>query len=61
THLPSSLRSDEGLRNYIHSIDIKYPVLEAHVARKVGNLPDLIKEHEEAVKKLEAVLAKYLK
>nr|CAG8564674.1 9253_t:CDS:10 [Entrophospora candida] len=60
-HLPSSLRSDEGLRNYIHSLDIKYPVLEAHVARKVGNLPDLIKEHEEAVKKLEAVLAKYLK
>jgi calcium permeable stress-gated cation channel len=34
---------------------------QAHIGRDMGNLPDLLEEHEKAVKRLEKYLAVYLK
>lgn len=61
TNVPKSLQSDTALSNLLASIGLPYPTTEVHIGRLVGSLPDLIEKHEETVRKLEHVLAKYLK
>lgn len=61
TGVPSHMQSDEGLLKYIKEmLKIKQPIAQAHISRKVGRLPELIKEHDKSVRKLESVLTRYL-
>jgi hypothetical protein len=61
TDIPSNMRTDEGLMRLTDEVNPTGVLPKATVGRNVKVLPDLIKEHEEAVKKLESVLSKYLK
>jgi hypothetical protein len=60
--VPKQGRSDEGLAQLALRFkpdDIHYA--QAHIGRDVGELPELIEQHEKAVKRLEKYLAVYLK
>jgi hypothetical protein len=55
------MRTDEGIVRIVDDIKNTTDLPRAAIARNVKELPDLIEEHEEHVKKLESILAKYLK
>ncbi len=60
--VPHKSRSDEGLAQLATRFkpeDIHYA--QAHIGRDVGELPELLEQHEKAVKKLEKYLAVYLR
>ena len=59
--LPKALRNDEGILRVADQIGSTGVLPKVTVGRNVDILPDLIEEHEESVRKLESVLAKYLK
>ncbi|KAL3961345.1 hypothetical protein ACCO45_002868 [Purpureocillium lilacinum] len=59
--LPKQGRSDEGIARLIDQVVPNSSFARTVVARNVKDLPDLIEEHGKAVRKLEKVLAKYLK
>lgn len=59
--IPKQGRSDEGIARIIDSVVPNSSFARTAVARNVKDLPDLIKQHEHAVRKLEKILAKYLK
>jgi calcium permeable stress-gated cation channel len=61
TQIPKPLTTDEGLVRIVDSITDKTVIPRGAIARNVKDLPDLIDEHEAAVRKLEGILAKYLK
>ncbi|KAI9041275.1 putative DUF221 domain protein [Aspergillus affinis] len=61
TDVPPSARSDEGVMRLVDEVNPTAAVPRASVGRNVKGLPALIKEHEEAVRELESVLAKYFK
>lgn len=61
THVDKRMRSDEALAGALSSIGMPYPTTDVHISRVVGQLPFLIEEHDETVRKLERVLAKWLK
>lgn len=55
------MRSDEGLLQLTEEVNPTAALPRAAIGRNVKELPCLIKEHEETVRQLESVLAKYLK
>jgi calcium permeable stress-gated cation channel len=59
--LPSAMRSDEGILRVTDEVNPTGVLPRTTVGRNVRVLPDLIEEHEEHVKELESVLAKFLK
>lgn len=59
--IPKDKASDEGIARVIDSIAPNSSFSRTAVARNVKILPDLIAQHEKTVRKLEEVLAKYLK
>ncbi len=59
--IPKNLSSDEGIARIIDQVAPNSSFSRTAVARNVKVLPDLIREHEKAVRALEKVLAKYLK
>ncbi|KAL2139713.1 hypothetical protein VTI28DRAFT_4846 [Corynascus sepedonium] len=59
--IPKNLTSDEGIARVIDTVAPNSSFARTAVARDVKVLPDLIQQHEKAVRKLEKVLAKYLK
>ncbi|PWN37890.1 DUF221-domain-containing protein [Meira miltonrushii] len=61
TNVPRQLQSDAAISGLLSSIGLPYPTTEVHIGRVVGSLPELIEKHDEMVRKLEHVLAKYLK
>lgn len=61
TDIPPASRSDEGILRLADEVEKTAGLPRAAVARNVKELPDLIEEHEEAVRELEAVLSGYLK
>ncbi|GJE91360.1 hypothetical protein PsYK624_075090 [Phanerochaete sordida] len=61
TQVPKKYQSDEGLRAIFESTGAPYPTTAVHIGRHVGRLPELIENHNEAVRELEAVLVRYLK
>jgi Ca2+/Na+ antiporter len=61
TDINRSFRTDQGLVEITDSLRTTPEVPRASIGRNVKDIPDLIEEHEEAVIKLEEVLAKYLK
>ncbi|KAE8152700.1 hypothetical protein BDV25DRAFT_137642 [Aspergillus avenaceus] len=61
TDLPAAARSDEGVMRLVDNVNPTAALPRAAIGRNVKGLPNLIKEHEETVRQLESVLAKYLK
>lgn len=61
THVDKRMRSDGALAGALSSIGLPYATTDVHISRLVGKLPDLIEEHDDTVRKLERVLAKWLK
>lgn len=54
-------QSDHGIASLLQSLNVPYPTTAIHIARPVGTLPELIEQHNDAVRKLEGVLTKYFK
>ncbi|PWY92381.1 DUF221-domain-containing protein [Aspergillus heteromorphus CBS 117.55] len=61
TDIPPAARSDEGVLRLTDEVNPTAAVPRASIGRNVKGLPRLIKEHDETVRELETVLAKYLK
>ena len=61
TDIPSKLRTDEGISRLIDEVAPKSSFSRCAIARNVKELPELIEEHDMAVRKLEKFLAEYLK
>jgi calcium permeable stress-gated cation channel len=61
TDIPPADRTDEGILRVCDAIEQTSSLPRAAIARNVKELPQLIDEHSETVRKLESVLAKYLK
>jgi hypothetical protein len=61
TDIPKSIRTDEGILRLLDDFGKSAAFPRAAIGRNVKELPDLIEEHETMVRKLESVLAKYLK
>ncbi|KAL2177099.1 uncharacterized protein P884DRAFT_24195 [Thermothelomyces heterothallicus CBS 202.75] len=59
--IPKNLTSDEGIARIIDTVAPNSSFSRTAVARDVKVLPDLIQQHDKAVRKLEKVLAKYLR
>ncbi|KUI68753.1 hypothetical protein VM1G_04279 [Cytospora mali] len=59
--IPKKLASDEGIARLIDTVAPNSSFSRTAVARDVKILPKLVEEHEKVVRKLEQVLAKYLK
>ncbi|KAI1429213.1 hypothetical protein F5Y12DRAFT_782180 [Xylaria sp. FL1777] len=60
TDIPPKYRTNVGVSQMIDEVD-REGDHSGIVARNVKGLPELIEEHEEAVRELESILAKYLK
>ncbi|KAJ1935972.1 hypothetical protein EC988_008328, partial [Linderina pennispora] len=60
TRVPDDKQSDEALNSFIANRCTSVLPTQASIARKLGQLPTLINEHEQLVRKLEKVLYKYL-
>ncbi|OAA58536.1 DUF221 domain protein [Niveomyces insectorum RCEF 264] len=59
--IPKKLASDEGISRIIDEVAPNSSFSRTAIARNVKILPQLIKEHDQMVRSLEKVLAKYLK
>lgn len=61
TDIPPPDRSDEGILRLTDEVNPTAALPRAAIGRNVRDLPRIIKEHEQAVRELESVLAKYLR
>lgn len=61
TDIPPSLRTDEGILRIADGVEHTAGIPRGTIGRNVKELPELIEEHQTAVRKLESVLSKYLK
>ncbi|KAJ5674184.1 hypothetical protein N7462_009623 [Penicillium macrosclerotiorum] len=61
TDIPPSDRTDEGILRLTDEVNPTAALPRAAIGRNSRSLPSIIEEHEENVRKLESVLAKYLK
>lgn len=59
--LPRESSSDEGIARIIDGVVPNSSFARTAIARNVKDLPELNEEHDKAVRKLEKILAKYLK
>jgi calcium permeable stress-gated cation channel len=60
THIPKKYQTDRGLNVLFNELKVVYPTTAVFIGRPAGKVPQLIKEHNESVRELEAVLNKYL-
>ncbi|KAJ5094100.1 hypothetical protein N7456_009961 [Penicillium angulare] len=61
TDIPAPDRSDEGILRLTDQVNPTAALPRAAIGRNVKDLPSIIKEHEDAVRQLESILAKYLR
>ncbi|KAJ5561755.1 hypothetical protein N7535_003784 [Penicillium sp. DV-2018c] len=61
TDIPPNGRTDEGILRLTDKVNPTAALPRAAIGRNVRDLPSIIKEHEEVVRELESILAKYLK
>ncbi|KAG8525948.1 uncharacterized protein KY384_000710 [Bacidia gigantensis] len=59
--IPQASRTDEGLLRLADEVEQTSGIPRAAIARNMKELPELMEQHEKAVRELESVLAKYLK
>ncbi|CAO3641975.1 unnamed protein product [Mucor fragilis] len=60
-NVPPSMRSDEALGNWVHSLGLKYPAQQVCIGTQNTELATYVEDHEEAVRKLEIILSNHLK
>ncbi|KAJ1796536.1 hypothetical protein LPJ59_003690, partial [Coemansia sp. RSA 2399] len=60
TRVPADMQTDAQLQAYFTEHSPSYPPAQVSIARKIGELQELIDQHEKMVRKLERVLCKYL-
>ena len=61
TDVPAASRSDEGILKIADQVEQTLGIPRAVIGRNVKELPDLVEQHNQAVRALELILAKYLK
>ncbi len=61
TDIPTPSRTDEGILRLLDGVAKSEGFTRTSIGRNVKELPNLIEEHEKAVRQLESVLAKYLR
>jgi len=61
TGIPKSMTTEEGVVRIVDSVHSSGAIPRGSIGRNVKELPDLIEEHDDLVRQLESVLAKYLK
>jgi hypothetical protein len=61
THIPAASRTDSGIVELVERAKQTSDVPRTAIGRNVRDLPKLIESHDEAVRELEAHLAKYLR
>ncbi|KAI9663402.1 MAG: hypothetical protein M1829_006094 [Trizodia sp. TS-e1964] len=61
THIPKVSRTDEGVTKIVSDVKVVPAIPRCVIGRNVKELPELISQHGEAVRRLESILAKYLK
>ena len=61
TDIPKEYRTDDGITRITDDVKANDSTPRAAIGRNVKDLPDLVEEHEESVRRLEGYLAKYLK
>ncbi|KAI4131198.1 MAG: hypothetical protein LQ347_003085, partial [Umbilicaria vellea] len=61
TDIPPSYRTDEGILRIAGEVEQSSSLPRAAIGRNVKELPELVEQHNNAVRKLESILAKYLK
>ncbi|GAC92925.1 hypothetical protein PHSY_000484 [Pseudozyma hubeiensis SY62] len=61
TDVTKRYQADNALGAVLSELKMPYPTTEVHIGRRAGVLPDLIEKHNDLVRELEHVLAKYLK
>ncbi|KAJ2002350.1 hypothetical protein GGI04_003371, partial [Coemansia thaxteri] len=60
TRVPADTQSDRALHSFMAARSNSAAVVHASIARKLGELQDLINSHEQAVRRLERVLSRFL-
>lgn len=55
------MKTDEDLGALVERLGLPHPPTSVRLGRHLGALPDAVKEHDEAVEKLEMILAGYLR
>lgn len=60
-HIPSKMRSEEGILRLVEEVNPTGSLPIPIAMRNVKDIPELLEKHEEMVRKLESILAKYLK
>ncbi|KAL5404912.1 hypothetical protein PMIN03_008820 [Paraphaeosphaeria minitans] len=60
THIPESSRTDDGIAELVDTARPTQTLPRTAIGRNVKDIPKLIEAHDEAVRELEALLAKYL-
>lgn len=60
-HIPSNLRNEEGILRITEEVNPTGALPIPIAIRNVKDIPELVEKHEETVRKLESILAKYLK
>ncbi|KAJ2696809.1 hypothetical protein FB645_006097 [Coemansia sp. IMI 203386] len=60
TRVPVEQQSDTALNHFVSSASAGIVPTQVSVARKIGELQEMVDKHEQVVRKLEKVLAKYL-
>ncbi|KAJ1898282.1 hypothetical protein LPJ66_002850 [Kickxella alabastrina] len=60
SRVPPQMQTDRALHAFVSSQCTAVKPTQASIARKIGKLQELVDKHEQSVRKLEKVLAKYL-
>lgn len=60
-HIPSKYRNEEGILRITEEVNPTGALPIPIAMRNVKDIPELVEKHEEMVRKLESILAKYLK
>ncbi|KAJ2158953.1 hypothetical protein GGF46_003392 [Coemansia sp. RSA 552] len=60
TRVPPDMQNDSSLRSYLANHGSPTVPAQVSIARKIGALQELINDHEQAVRKLEKILCKFL-
>jgi len=59
-NLPKTLRDDDQLNNFINLMNLPYSPYQVVIGRQVGNLNQLIEDHEKSIRNFERSLTDYL-
>lgn len=59
TNIPPRYRSEEGLWRIFEGMNLPYQVTSVHIGKNVGQLPQLVREHNDNVEGFEKLLVKH--